>query len=203
MSEAILREQVDANELLKKKEEYTRYIADHINNVRKAFQELFISRKDTLLTDSISNQEFVEAIENLTSTGAIWSHDYSKFGDEEFEPYRLKFYPTKDEEKMMEDQSYAAELQEKFDNAWMYHFCHNSHHPKHWKIISGVYDANNEPNDMTLEAIIHMICDWQAMSYHYKSDMMKWYDTQADEEKKDMSENTRKLVEEILELVTR
>jgi hypothetical protein len=129
----------------------------------------------------------------------VLHHDDSKMTDDEFIAYRMKYYPTKaEEDNMNADPVYKDHVEELYNKAWEHHFMHNDHHPKYWKVIDGHYDNNNEPKEMTLGAIIHMICDWQAMSYHFKSNILDWYEKDADEEKGDLHYNTRKLTEEIL-----
>ena len=58
---------------------------------------------------------------------------------------------------------------------------------------------NKEIRDMTPIAICHMICDWEAMSIKFSGSTVDWYINKADQERRDMSENTRKLVKQIME----
>jgi hypothetical protein len=51
---------------------------------------------------------------------------------------------------------------------------------------------------MTLRAIVHMICDWEAMSMAMGTNTIDWFQNKADKEKEAMSPNTLKLVNEIL-----
>ena len=51
---------------------------------------------------------------------------------------------------------------------------------------------------MSLKAIIEMICDWESMALKFDSDTIKWYEEEAEDEKKCMSTNTKQIVEELL-----
>ena len=104
---------VNNEEMLKiqKREEYMAYIDEHINNVKKAFK-LFSS------IDWRNNPEIQEAIKETIVE--IESHDSSKYSEEEFEYYRMHFYPINDEEKEMSE--------EMFDKAWEHHYLNNPHH---------------------------------------------------------------------------
>ena len=51
---------------------------------------------------------------------------------------------------------------------------------------------------MTLRAIIEMICDWEAKSLKFKSNTLEWYTNDAEDEKAAMTDNTKKIVEELL-----
>lgn len=187
-------------EVIKRETEYLEYITEHRNNVKEAFKNLFLSTYDFIETASITNEEFRNAIDEIRTE--IELHDSSKLDDLEFYGYRVKYYPTKQEEyNMNNDPVYADEVHNKSDEAWLHHLMVNDHHPKHWKVIDGQYKDDNKPTDMTLGAIIHMICDWQAMAYYFKNNMFEWY-SNADEEKNDLSDNTRNLVNEILDYLT-
>lgn len=194
----ILREQkLEAMEVVEKEKEYMEYIKEHIGNVQKAFYNLFSRNYDYIKTDTISNEEFKRAISSIRQD--IVNHDASKLSDDEFYSYRIKYYPTIREQTIMnEDPIFADKINSDYDVAWMHHFMNNNHHPKYWKVINGEFQENNKPTDMNLGAIIHMICDWQAMAYHYKNSMLEWYENQAETEKNDLSYNSRKITENIL-----
>ena len=190
----------EANEVVQQEVNYLEYVNNHISNVKKAFHNLFLSKLKLLHTTSITNEEFVKAV--YEAKDAVNFHDNSKLDEIEFHGYRRKYNPTKYELDLTNnDPTYAEEVNARYDEAWEHHFTVNDHHPKHWKIEDGKFDPNNQPQDMPLSAIIHMICDWQAMSYHYKNDMFEWYEKEADEEKNDLSFNSRKIVEEIFEMI--
>lgn len=194
----ILREQqTEALEVVEKEKEYIEYVREHIGNVQKAFCNLFLNNYNYISTDIISNEEFRQAIDSIRKD--VREHDNSKMSDDEFYAYRTKYYPTNIEQALMNDDPiYADKITTNYNEAWKHHIMNNNHHPKYWKVINGDFQENNEPRDMSLGAIIHMICDWQAMSYHFKNNMIEWYEEQAEEEKCDLSYNSRKIVEDIL-----
>lgn len=51
---------------------------------------------------------------------------------------------------------------------------------------------------MPYEYIIEMLCDWIAMSYKFGDSTIKWYETEADDEKKCFTDKTKKIVEYLL-----
>lgn len=194
----ILNESIDeGREVLAKEQEYFEYIQEHRNNVKKMYEELFVQDMGVLQTENISRSEFKQAI--LSIKEGVENHDSSKFSNEEFEGYRIKYYPTEREQRLInEDQLYADTVQKNIDVAWLHHQANNDHHPSFWCL-----DENKEfkdPKDMTLGSIIHMICDWEAMSYYFKQDTMEWY-SHAEKEKGYMTFQTKMYVEEILGLI--
>lgn len=182
-------------EVIQMEEVCLNYIKEHIANVQKAYYEFFYNKP--IYIDGIGEDEFRSYINSIKD--AIENHDSSKFTDLEFYAYRREYNPTEYERKQMEnDPDFKALVDEEYDKAWEHHLMNNDHHPKFWKVKDGIYSENNEPKDMTLGAIIHMICDWEAMSMYYGTNTLDWYLNNAKEEKSDMTEETRKIVEQIL-----
>lgn len=184
-------------ELIAKKKEYLDYINEHKNNVLISFQTLFqslIYRDFQLDTDLFSIDELKQAIISLRDNSDIVNHDNSKYSDEEFEFYRIKFFPTtKEKSAISTDEDISRLIDDAFEEAWKHHYESNDHHPKYWI-------HNNKINDMSLSAIIHMICDWNAMSIKFKSSVLNWYNDKAEEEKSQLSDNSKKIVEFLLHL---
>lgn len=197
----IIREQDESNdykEVMEMEEKNYNYIQEHIENVKKAYNEYFVGK--TILISLVSEEELDLAIRSIANE--IVDHDKSKFSDEEFYAYRKKYYPTAGESKKLEtDEVYADLVEQEYQKAWKHHFTTNDHHPKYWKVINGEFDKSNTPTDMSLGAIIHMICDWQAMSYKFGGTVLEWYNTKADDEKSYMSERTRSITEEIMSFI--
>lgn len=90
---------------------------------------------------------------------------------------------------------------EAFNRAWLMHIHRNPHHWQYWVLI------NDEPKEGTIliempyPYIIEMICDWWAFSW-IKGDLSEifaWYKDHADYIK--LHNNTRSIVEEILEMI--
>ena len=136
-----------------------------------------------------SRDELIDAI--ISVKQAVKHHDESKYTEIEFEPYRMHWNPT-DEEKLR-GKEYWDEVDIRYQEAWVHHYTMNDHHPKHW------YDfENNVAGDMSLGAIIHMICDWESFNLDSPSTLLKWYQKWSVEEHKFMSPKTITITEYIL-----
>ena len=110
----------------------------------------------------------------------IAEHDDSKFGEEEFEPYAERFYNNGEEGF-------------EFEQAWEHHWLTNEHHPEHWL-----------GEDMPYIYILEMLCDWGSFSID-KGDLHElidyYYEQACDDEEKNLSDNTKFIIEEILEKI--
>lgn len=90
---------------------------------------------------------------------------------------------------------------EAFNRAWLMHIHRNPHHWQHWVLI------NDEPKEGTIliempyPYIIEMVCDWWAFSWIKGdlSEMFAWYKDHEAYIK--LHNNTRSIVEEILEMI--
>lgn len=185
-------------DVIAKEREYIHYIMDHIKNVNLAFQQLFFSGNQ-YIPNGIEEEEYNNSINQLAKE--ISQHDMSKFNEEEFNPYRVYFYSTdKEKEEMDNDLDYAKEVYDNFMKAWELHYTRNDHHPMFWIVKE---NDNKVIKDMSLSAIIHMICDWCAMSYSKTQNFnpITWYNSKAEEEKASMSPKTKQLVDELLFLI--
>ena len=107
----------------------------------------------------------------------IEEHDDSKFSEEEFEPYAQKWFGDKKKTPAYEE-------------AWKHHWMNNEHHPEFWL-----------GEDMPYIYILEMLCDWGSFSIK-SGDMTElskfYYDKAKDDEEKNISDNTKKIIEEIL-----
>lgn len=180
----------DSVERNKKQEEYTDYIKNHVLNVQKAFLKYFVPLLErTNISTLISDEELKKAVENVSVT--IQEHDASKWSDDEFDGYREKYYPTVKEKA---DPNFQKLTDEKFDKAWESHYKHNWHHPKYW------INEDGSIKDMNLEAIIEMICDWRSFSIAKDdpNEVLDWYNNEAFDEKKCITDKTKEIVEELL-----
>ena len=188
---ALILDDNDAVERNEKEAEYLSYIKDHINNVRKAFVVYIVPilKNRTNISPLFSDEEFKQAAVDVYKR--LDDHDASKFSDYEFDGYRAKWYPTNRE--LNYDQDYIDKMEERYAEAWDHHATSNPHHPKHW------YDPeNNVSRDMSLDAIIEMLCDWLAMGIYYGTSTLLWYENQAEDEKQYMSPKTKEIVEDLL-----
>jgi hypothetical protein len=110
----------------------------------------------------------------------IEEHDESKFSEEEFEPYAQHFYGDKKNDF-------------EYSQAWKHHWTHNEHHPEFWL-----------GENMPLIYILEMICDWGSFSID-KGDFKElsdfYYNKARDDEEKNLSEDTKEIIEEILDKI--
>lgn len=156
-------------------QKYDEYLEKHRQAVKKAYQ--WIAAYIPELTD-------VEATRNIEF------HDMSKNTPDEYTPYDNYFYGEQ-----------TPAIIEAFNRAWLMHIHRNPHHWQYWVLI------NDEPKEGTIliempyPYIIEMICDWWAFSWIKGdlSEMFAWYKDHADYIK--MHNNTRSIVEEILEMI--
>lgn len=135
-------EYVDPALKLEKAKEYMQYIFEHRTNVQKAFNMIrpfILELPIGELSEDDGETKFLKMMEDI-----IKNHDLSKYSDEEFEPYRKKFYPIVPEETD----------EDEFRTAVEHHYQENAHHPEHF----------GASMDMPVEHIIEMICDLMAVS---------------------------------------
>lgn len=139
---------------------YKEYIAEHITNVQRAWA-LMKNNKEVMnyIESNLTNMSLDGTISVIDEL--VLHHDKSKYGKEEFEPYRKHFYPVDDKEK--------DESEKEFEEAWKHHYTNNLHHWDWWH-LSGNADS------MPLIYVIEMICDWEAMSFKYNNISKKWYE---------------------------
>ena len=110
----------------------------------------------------------------------IQEHDDSKFSEEEFEPYAQKWFGNKIKTP-------------EYEEAWKHHWTNNEHHPEFWL-----------GEDMPYIYILEMICDWGSFSIKsgdFRELSKFYYEKAKDDEEKNLSENTKIIIEEILEKI--
>lgn len=180
----------DLLEKRRKEQEYLEYIKEHISFVKEAFNLYIIPlRSKNNISTLISDQDLKNAIDELEDI--IDTHDASKFSDSEFDGYRIKWYPTKLETRLPESEQEVIKYN--YEECWKHHYQTNDHHPKHW-----VNSETGIPEDMSLRAILEMLCDWEAMSLKFQTSTLEWYTNKAVEEKACFSTKTKDIVEELL-----
>ena len=155
------------------KNKYDEYLTAHIANVKKGYDWLCINLPEVIPV------EYADSIaEN------IYSHDRSKYWEEEYYPYCEYFYGTK-----------SKKVETEFNYAWLHHIHNNPHHWQYWVLKHD--DEPEEALDMPYEYIIEMICDWWSFSHKTGKldEIFSWY-----EQHKGMvlSKKTRETVEDIL-----
>lgn len=172
-----------------KEEEYIEYIEKHRQGVMDAYEKYFRPLMGQELDlKTCSNDKFQEALELCVNN--ISEHDMSKYSDIEFQPYRLKWYPTVDEELALKNSDIFNQMRADYDEAWKHHVKNNPHHPGYWIQDDGSILT------MELRYIIEMLCDWLS----FGEDIRTWY-LSAGREKSEMSPKTKEIVEELMELI--
>lgn len=150
---------------------YTQYIIEHKENVLKAY--LWLKE---------------HGIMELTIDEQINIHDMSKYTEEEYDPYDAYFYGNK-----------TKKVQEEFDYAWLHHIHNNPHHWQYWVLIND--EDGTKALEMPENYVIEMISDWWAFSHKSGNlyEIFDWY--KKNKKRQILHENTRKLVEEILDKI--
>ena len=162
-----LSDEFDNLEKTKKDEEYLEYIKDHILNVKRSFVNYMIPLlKKNNISSMISDEDLKAAI--IKAAESVQHHDDSKFGDDEFDGYRARWYPTQKEKNG--DQEYQDLIRAEYDKAWEHHYTVNDHHPEFW-IKDGI------PSEMSISAISEMICDWQGMAFDKGGSALIYYNS--------------------------
>lgn len=157
-------------------DDYKKYIIEHKGRVLEYADWL----KENLpeLFETIDIELFDEMIEE---------HDESKFSEEEFEAYAKKFYGKQD------INGKPLEYIPGFEEAWKHHWTNNEHHPEFWL-----------GEDMPYIYILEMICDWGSFGIEnndFGELISYYYDNAKDDEDKMLSDNTKIIIEEILDKI--
>lgn len=156
---------------------YDEYLHSHISNVRLGFEWLLINLPELL---SEYDAETI-AIVSL-------NHDSSKWSDEEYLQYVEYFNGEK-----------TDEVKEQFDYAWLHHQHNNPHHWQYWCLRED--DGGLKPLKMPKLNVIEMLMDWWAFSWKSENlyEIFNWYDK--NKEKIVLHDETKKFVEDTLELL--
>ena len=159
--------------------EYDLYLDQHRNGVMKAFYWIEENIPQYLEDNDVE-------IENL-----LRKHDSSKNEQDEYGAYDAYFYGG--------NRSYKVTSE--FNKAFLLHMHRNPHHWQYWVLIQDDPGNDEIVFDMPREYIIEMICDWWSFSWNSGKldEMLSWYDEHKDYIK--LSENTREIVENILEAI--
>lgn len=160
-----------------RKQEYDQYLSEHINNVKRSWEEILYPQ---LLTDSdLTVSDFTKI------SRTIDEHDISKYDNEEYTAYCNYFYPTED----------CSKDEDEFNKAWLHHQKSNPHH---WQYHVVIKDSGKlVPIDMSLEYIMEMLCDWHSFSAKDpKSTAYDWYSK--NKSKMILSKNTKEIIEKYI-----
>lgn len=172
-------------------EKYIDYIETHRENVKASYEKYFLPLldKEDLELNTCSVEDFKQAIKEAINN--IELHDESKYMDAEFEPYRIRFYPTEEETEALQNADIFQQQEENFVAAWTHHFKNNPHHPEYW------IQEDGTSRDMDLRYIIEMLCDWLS----FGDDIRVWYQNKGQSVKKAMSTRTREITEELMGII--
>lgn len=162
-------------------QEYSEYIVEHKDNVKKGFEWLKEHLPDIFDEDLLSDLE-----------ANILHHDDSKMSEDEYNAYDDYFYGK------LYGKSRSFEVVENFNRAWLLHIHRNPHHWQYWILRNDDPDEGEILIDMPDCYIIEMICDWWSFSWKKEklTEIFAWYNERKDYIK--LSSYTRKKVENIL-----
>ena len=156
-------------------------IREDLEDYQEEYKKYIIEHKDRVSQFAGWLKENLPEVFNNVDISAfdeiIQEHDESKFSEEEFEAYAQYFYGNKKNNF-------------EFEEAWKHHWMHNEHHPEFW--LGG---------DMPYIYILEMLCDWGSFSIakkDFKELSKYYYDNAKDDEEKNLSDNTKTIIEEIL-----
>lgn len=190
------------DELKSKIDEYSKYIKEHIENVKECWANhtdaIIKYLKDNEYRDSIVNM----LIDRINRNIDYETHDFSKWSNEEFIAYRVKFYPTTKEQDIISRYSACQALvNDYFNRAWGHHVHNNPHHPEHW-IIANEDGKPNTIISMDTEYIVEMLMDWEAMGRKFGGNAYSyWYDKAKKSKANLFNEVTVNTIEAILEYI--
>ena len=102
--------------------DYTEYIEEHVSNVKEAWNTLFkpylsASDEEAYELAAVDAETFRTAL--LESEVLTLNHDGSKYDPEEFEAYRIHFYPTQEDQALLEYDLYDDQIE--FSRAFARH----------------------------------------------------------------------------------
>ena len=157
--------------------EYDNYLTDHISNVHNA--------AEWMIAHGIVDADSVDDLRALVS-----EHDGSKYATIEYEAYDAYFYGHRERTKQVIDD---------FNYAWLEHIHKNAHHWQHWVLIED--EGHTIAIEMDKVYVYEMISDWWSFSWNSDNlyEVFNWYAKH--EKKMILHENTRKLVEDILDKI--
>ena len=163
-------------------EKYNEYLREHISNVQRAWNIL----RDYLSIEFITYYHINFDI----MKSRVVEHDVSKFSPLEYTQYDEYFYGE-----------HNVITQRNFNKAWLHHQHLNPHHWQHWVLRND--DGTTIALDMDIYSVLEMICDWWSFSLKQNKplEIINFYNN--NKEHIMISDNTRCVVEEILEKIER
>ena len=143
---------------------YTDYIETHRNNIKHSFSIMKRKCIDILDQYNIDLSKLESLVDN---------HDLSKYSDEEFEPYRRKFFLSDEDEAVDENE---------FEKACLHHYEYNKHHWNYWV---------GKVQDIPYIYVVEMTLDWIAMGIQFNNTALEYYEN--NKSKITIPENAEKL----------
>lgn len=146
----IEKDQMIGQQYISKTREYLDYLEEHLDNIRKAFQELSEACDGMIWVGDDCTWH--------TLRQEVCHHDISKFSAEEFVQYRDRFFPL----HIPSAEDYAS-----FDKAWEHHKANNTHHHE---------SIRTDGRGNTEKDLVHMLVDWVAMGYKFGKTAKEYYE---------------------------
>lgn len=143
-----------------KRKKYRKYIEEHRENIEKAFYEM-------VMCPEMNWTPWEELHVDLYDR--VKTHDLSKYDKEEFEPYRMYYYPVDKYEKIL--------AKKVFDEAWKHHYESNRHH---WQCRTYDPDSDTMTKEQILDCLENVL-DWMAMGYKFNDRPYQFYEKHKDE----------------------
>lgn len=156
--------------------EYNNYLKNHIKNVQRAWKENLLP---PLINLNLEDRTIRQLEKNL------YNHDRSKTREDEYDPYRVYFYPCEGENRN----------EDAFNKAWLLHIHRNPHHWQYWVLVED--SGEMKVLDMPFIYVCEMLCDWHSFSEKNKeSTAFNWY--KDNKHKMKLSNNTIKEIEMLI-----
>lgn len=166
-----------SKEQKQKEMEYKEYVDTHIQNVQEAWGKMqnIPSIVDFACVEGgIMHSTLIPLMDMYIS-----QHDASKYGLDEWEPYRMTYHSVDNAEKES-----AAGI---YEVALKHHYMNNTHHPEFWEF---------RKNDMDIPAVLEFCCDLIGMSMAKGCTALEYFNKVFD--KKKLGENQCEWAEFIL-----
>ena len=105
------------------------------------------------------------------------NHDNSKLEEPEYTPYVKRKWV---------ERNYNVDMYDKMGDdikaAIVHHVTKNDHHPEYWSNDYRGFETSDpcHVDDMSEDAVIEMVCDWNAMALERGNTARSWYDKTRD-----------------------
>jgi hypothetical protein len=130
-------------------------LAPHVDYVARTTLHIFLVQRCAL---RVARAGLVSGPLALELLEQVVHHDRSKWSEEEWGAYAHHWHVLSAEERETEEARAA------FAPAWAHHKAHNPHHVGHHAHV----------DEMSEVDMIHMVCDWAAMSAERGQSLSEW-----------------------------